>query len=111
MQDPRNMLRHVDLKRLRQLIEVAEQGSIRAAADSLAITQPALSRSIKTLESTLKSQLVVRGPKGTELTIAGETLLKYARIIEANLALAGKELQGLNEHERPIERVACGMSW
>ncbi|HJR69169.1 MAG TPA: LysR family transcriptional regulator, partial [Gammaproteobacteria bacterium] len=47
--DSRHSIRHLDLKHLRQLTEVADKGSIRAAAESLAITQPALSRSIRSI--------------------------------------------------------------
>jgi LysR family transcriptional regulator of abg operon len=105
------LLRHIDVKRLRQLIEVADKGSIRAAADSLAITQPALSRSIRGMEVELGVKLVERGPRGAELTAAGVRLLKYARIIEANLALAEKELRGLRSASGKAEHIAFGMSW
>ncbi len=106
-----SLLRHIDVKRLRQLIEIADKGSIRAAADSLAITQPALSRSIRSMETELGVKLVERGPRGVELTALGERLLKYARIIEANLALAEKELRGLRDASGRTEHIAFGMSW
>ena len=105
------MLRHLDLKHLRQLTEIADKGSIRAAAEALAITQPALSRSIRAMEAELGLQLVERGPRGAELTLAGSRLLKYGRIIEANLALAEKELRGLRDASGRTEQIAFGMSW
>jgi DNA-binding transcriptional LysR family regulator len=106
-----SLLRHIDVKRLRQLIEIADKGSIRAAADSLAITQPALRRSVRALEAELGVKLVERGPRGAELTPIGDRLLKYARIIEANLTLAEKELRGLRDASERSERIAFGMSW
>ena len=45
---------HLQLKQLRQLIMVAEKGSIRQAAEALSIAQPALSRSIRSIEESLQ---------------------------------------------------------
>jgi DNA-binding transcriptional LysR family regulator len=109
--DARSLLRHLDLKHLRQLMEVADRGSIRAAAEALAITQPALSRSIRAMEEELGVKLVERGPRGAELTPVGTRLLKYSRIIDANLALAEKELRGYRDSHSRIEQIAFGMSW
>jgi DNA-binding transcriptional LysR family regulator len=99
------------LKHLRQLTEVADKGSIRAAAESLAITQPALSRSIRSIENELGLKLVERGPRGAELTAAGARLLSYARIIDANLASAENELRGLRFSSSRTEHISFGMSW
>ena len=104
-------VRHLDLKHLRQLTEVADKGSIRAAAESLAITQPALSRSIRNIENELGLKLVERGPRGAELTAAGNRLLSYARIIDANLTSAENELRGLRDRSSRTEQIAFGMSW
>lgn len=109
--DTRHLLRHLDLKHLRQLTEVAEKGSIRAAAEALAITQPALSRSVRSIECELGVKLVERGPRGAELTPAGVRLLSYARIIDANLVLAEKELRGFWDRSSRTEQIAFGMSW
>ena len=92
-------------------MEVADKGSIRAAAESLAITQPALSRSIRAMEEELGVKLVERGPRGAELTPVGTRLLKYSRIIDANLALAEKELRGFRDSHSRIEQITFGMSW
>ena len=105
----REPLRHLDLRHLRQLVFIAENRSIRAAAKALAITQPALSRSIRALEEELGSKLLERGPHGTTLTKVGRTLVKYARIIDANLSLAAKEIQEVQDDS--VERVSFGTSW
>jgi DNA-binding transcriptional LysR family regulator len=106
-----NLLRHLDLKHLRQLIEVADKGSIRAAAEALAITQPALSRSIRALEEDLGVKLMERGPSGAELTPIGTRLVKYSRIIDANLALAEREVRGFRDHSDRFEHISFGLSW
>jgi DNA-binding transcriptional LysR family regulator len=107
----RRALRRLDVKHLRHLTEVADKGSIRAAAESLAITQPALSRSIRSMENELGIKLVERGPRGAELTTAGARLLTYARIIDANLTSAENELRGLRDRRSRTEQVSFGMSW
>ena len=111
MDDSRHPFRRLDLKHLRQLTEVAEKGSIRAAAESLAITQPALSRSIRSIENDIGMKLVERGPRGAELTAAGARLLSYARLIDANLTSAENELRGLRDRSSRTEHIAFGMSW
>jgi DNA-binding transcriptional LysR family regulator len=107
----RHPFRRLDLKHLRQLTEVAEKGSIRAAAESLAITQPALSRSIRSIENEIGMKLVERGPRGAELTPAGTRLLSYARLIDANLTSAENELRGLRDRSSRTEHIAFGISW
>lgn len=111
MDEAKRSFRHLDLKHLRQLTEVADKGSIRAAAESLAITQPALSRSIRSIENELGLKLIERGPRGAELTPAGARLLSYARIIDANLTSAENELKGLRDRSSRTEQIAFGMSW
>jgi DNA-binding transcriptional LysR family regulator len=101
----------LDLKHLRQLTEVADKGSIRAAAESLSITQPALSRSIRGIENELGIKLVERGPRGAELTPAGARLLSYAQIIDANLTMAENELRGQRDRSSRTEQISFGMSW
>lgn len=65
---------------LRVFIQVAEKGSFTATADELYISQPAISRSIKTLENELKVKLFFRDKKnGLILTDAGEKILLIAR--------------------------------
>jgi LysR family transcriptional regulator, benzoate and cis,cis-muconate-responsive activator of ben and cat genes len=77
---------HVDLRHLRSLIAVAEEGSISRAAQRLHISQPPLTRLIQQLEKQLGAQLLVRTARGVEMTEAGEQFLGEARNI---LALVG----------------------
>ena len=81
-----------------KFLVVAETGKIVAAADRLAITQPALSRVIARLEDQIKGQLLERIPTGVRLTPLGVMVADLARHvlreIEAaeetiSLALAG----------------------
>ncbi|MGL5018528.1 MAG: LysR family transcriptional regulator, partial [Luteolibacter sp.] len=69
----------MELRQLRHFIAVGETGSITAAAKILRLTQPALSRQIKSLEDFLDTALLERGAHSIALTPAGEVLLKEAR--------------------------------
>lgn len=56
---------------------VAKTGSITQAASELAISQPAVSQSMKQLENLLGTKLFTRASKGVQLTAEGELLYQY----------------------------------
>ena len=66
----------LDVKQLRVLKEVAEQGSFSAAAESLSYTQPAISQQIAALERRAGATLVDRTSRGVRLTDAGRALVE-----------------------------------
>jgi len=72
-----------DTPLLRHFLAVATEGSISAACTRLAVTQPALTKSIQRLEAQLGVKLFERLPRGMALTRYGNTLLPHARRIEA----------------------------
>lgn len=61
---------------LRAFEAVARLASFRAAGDELHLTQPAISRQIRSLEDEIGAQLFLRGTRHVELTTAGATLLR-----------------------------------
>ena len=65
----------LDVKQLRVLKAVAENGSFSAAADALSYTQPAISQQIAALEKQAGATLVDRGSRGVRLTDAGRALV------------------------------------
>ena len=67
----------VKLELYRVFKEVAEAGNITAAAQTLFISQSAVSQSIKTLEKKLEQPLFIRSTKKVQLTPAGKILLKH----------------------------------
>ncbi|MBM2618192.1 LysR family transcriptional regulator [Actinoplanes sp. LDG1-06] len=78
----------LDLRRLRYLVAVADEGAITAAAERLEMTQPALSRAIRALEAEVGVPLLVRGHRGVEPTEAGRVLLDEAREIDRRVTRA-----------------------
>ena len=66
------------LRQLRAFCRAAQQGSITQAADSLGLSQPAVSHHVRDLEHELEAMLFNRGGSGTFLTEAGERLYALA---------------------------------
>ncbi|WP_216911085.1 LysR family transcriptional regulator [Nocardia noduli] len=73
--------RTVNSRDLRYFLAAAEELHFTRAAESLFITQPALSKQIASLERELDARLFVRRRDGVTLTAAGEALVEYARQI------------------------------
>lgn len=91
----------LDWDKLKLFYQVATAGSITTAAERLNISQPALSRSILTLEGRLKTKLFERHKRGITLTRHGEILFRGAhkmflesRHMEQALHDGGNEVTG-----------------
>lgn len=78
----------MDLRDLDYFAVVAEHRHIGRAAESLDLSQPALSLSLRRLEKALQAKVVRRTPKGVELTAVGSALLLQVR----KLRLAQKDV-------------------
>jgi DNA-binding transcriptional LysR family regulator len=87
---------------LRHFIEVAQQGSFRAAADRLHVAPSAVSKQIKNLELALDVELFRRdrGRGGLELTEAGEILLFRCASVVNELTIAQDEIDQLQGMQR-----------
>ncbi len=73
-----NIDTRIKFRHLVCFLEVARQGSLARASDKLAISQPALSKTLKELETLLAATLFVRSKSGAALTEAGVAFLRYA---------------------------------
>ncbi len=84
----------MNLNQLRHLIALAEHHSFSKAADALCLTQPALSRSIQTLEQELDVKLIDRDSKRNTLTAYGALVAERAEriLLEARELKRGVEL-------------------
>ncbi|MGF6741111.1 LysR substrate-binding domain-containing protein [Paraburkholderia atlantica] len=100
----------MELKLLRAFVTVAEQRHFGHAADHLCVSQPALSKQIVALESSLGARLFVRGRHGAELTAFGEAFLAdaIALIRDADEVLARAREAGSGK--RGALRIGLGLS-
>jgi DNA-binding transcriptional LysR family regulator len=83
----------IELRLLQQVVALALHKNFARAAEALHLTQPALSRSIAGLESTLGERLFNRTPKGVEPTDYGEALLARAQKLLDEAAELERELK------------------
>lgn len=81
------------LSQLRNLVAIAEAGSVRQAARNLNVSQSAVTKSIRQLEDELGVVLLHRTSHGVVPTAAGEAVLLRARVVEAELREARNDVQ------------------
>ncbi len=86
----------MDISNLRAFLAVVDTGSFSTAANTLFITQPAVSKRISSLEHSLGHALFDRIGRRTLLTPAGETLLPSARRVLTELESCQSHLDSLN---------------
>ncbi len=87
----------MELRVLQYFLAVAQEQSISAAAQSLHLTQPTLSRQLKELEETLGKQLMIRGGRTITLTEEGLHLRKRAQEILDLVGRTEKEIMQSQE--------------
>jgi DNA-binding transcriptional LysR family regulator len=90
---------NIDLNLYRVFFTVASCKNISRAAEILFVSQPAVSKSIKTLENSLKVTLFSRSSKGVALTPEGEILLNHIKNAFAEFSLGEHILEKLKNKE------------
>ena len=95
------------LSQIRDFVAVVESGGIRAAARKLGVSQPAITRSVRSLEAELHARLFRRTPTGVVPTQPGRALFARARAAQAELRKAEEEVDQLGQTEGA---VAFGVS-
>lgn len=91
---------------LRAFVAIAEHGTIRAAARSLALSQTAVTKSLRELERDLQAPLLNRSPQGVRLNDAGLELLRRAKLILAEVEDARTAIQRLSGQGVPQVHAA-----
>jgi DNA-binding transcriptional LysR family regulator len=66
------------LSQIEAFVEIARTRNVSRAADTLFVTQPALTARLQRLEQDLGARLFIRTPRGMKLTEAGEAFLPHA---------------------------------
>ncbi|MGW0252013.1 LysR family transcriptional regulator [Nocardia goodfellowii] len=95
----------VDTRVLRYFVAVAEQLSFTHAAETLFVSQSALSRQIQRLETDLRTPLFERTSREVRLTAAGESLLTVARGLIDSWEVAQQALREIAAAESQILRI------
>lgn len=98
----------LDVRRIRHLLAAVDEGSLTVAAQTLGISQPALSMSVKSLEQELGVALLTRHRHGVRPTPYAEILVDSARAIEGELAQATTRLRQLKAVTAGSVSVGCG---
>lgn len=80
------------LTHIRDVLAVAEFGSMRAAARHLGVAQPALTRSIQEIERELGAALFERHARGIKTTEVGRAFLRRAQTVQNELRRATEEI-------------------
>ncbi len=85
----------MDLRLLRYFIACVEQKTIHAAAEAVHVSQPALSKAIHNLETDLGVTLLDRLPRGVVPTPFGETLFRYAKMMDNEMRRVLAEMDAM----------------
>ena len=92
----------VELRTLHYFLTVAREQSISAAAESLHISQPALSTQLKGMEAELGKQLLIRGTKGSRKVVLTEEGMILRRRAEEILSLVQKAEEEITRSDETI---------
>ncbi|MGN5477064.1 LysR family transcriptional regulator [Cupriavidus basilensis] len=96
------------LQHLHLLLAIAQTGGLRASAQVLNVSQPALTKALRQLEEEFGAALVLRTPKGVRLTPAGELLAARAGNAVRELERAREEVAWHLRHAQA--QVTVGVS-
>jgi DNA-binding transcriptional LysR family regulator len=89
---------------------IARAGSIRKAADSLAITSTALNRRVLALEEEFGVPIFERLSRGVRLSTAGELLIAHLRRQSSELEKLKSQIADLSGERRGHVRIACSQA-
>ena len=97
----------MDLAQLRAFVAIADAGGVSAAASTLHLSQPALSRQLKTLEDDFAVELFSRERRRMILTAAGQDLLQRSRSLLVEAEALQERARVLQSGERGILKVGA----
>lgn len=89
---------------------IARAGSIRKAAEALAITSTALNRRVLALEEELGVPIFERLPRGVRLSTAGELLISHLRVQASDFAKLKGQIADLAGERRGHVTIACSQA-
>ncbi|WP_409523967.1 LysR family transcriptional regulator [Nitrincola sp. MINF-07-Sa-05] len=90
-----SIISRMRMRHLRLLIALHEYGTVKQAAEAVALTQPGATKALGEIESMLGVQLFLRTHKGLETTDMGLCAVRYARLIYTDLTHLHEELESM----------------
>ncbi|MEA2427008.1 MAG: hypothetical protein QOF37_636 [Thermoleophilaceae bacterium] len=99
-------VRSLDLAEMRAFCAAVDLGSLGRAARLLRVSQPALSKRMRTMEAVVGTPLVERSPRGITTTPAGAKLYVEARKLLAQAEAVDDLVRGLAGEEAPVRLAA-----
>jgi DNA-binding transcriptional LysR family regulator len=99
-------VRSPEIAELRAFCAAIDLGSLGRAARLVRVSQPALSKRLRTLEALAGGPLLERSPRGVTPTPAGRRLYAEARKLLAHAEAVDGLMAGLHEEERPVRLAA-----
>lgn len=96
----------LEMRHLKLVLAITEEGSITRAGHRLRLTQSALSHQLRDLEDRLGMQLFTRSNRGLSATDAGNSLLRLARDVVGRVHAAERELAAHTGGRRALLRIA-----
>ncbi len=96
---------------LRPFLAIAQAQNLTRAARNIGISQPALTKKLRQLETRFDAPLFVRRPRGMCLTAYGQVLYKYALEIEEKNRQATEEMSALKSGHLARFRIGAGLAF
>ncbi|HCC1154664.1 TPA: LysR family transcriptional regulator [Salmonella enterica subsp. enterica serovar Choleraesuis] len=97
----------IRLRHLHTFVAVAQQGTLGRAAETLNLSQPALSKTLNELEQLTGTRLFERGRLGAQLTVPGEQFLTHTVKVLDALNTAGQALNRKEDASADVVRVGA----
>ena len=97
----------IELQQLHYLIAIAEHGTLSKAAETQNITQPALSRSMQSLEQELQVTLFDRSKNKISFNENGKIAVEYARKVVSQAKDMVEHIQAFDRANRTIAIASC----
>ncbi|EIY8247763.1 LysR family transcriptional regulator [Salmonella enterica] len=97
----------IRLRHLHTFVAVAQQGTLGRAAETLNLSQPALSKTLNELEQLTGTRLFERGRLGAQLTVPGEQFLTHAVKVLDALNTAAQALNRKEDASADVVRIGA----
>jgi DNA-binding transcriptional LysR family regulator len=102
---PDYLVRRLRLRHLELLVALADEGTMRAAAGRLHLSQPALSKMLAEVEAGFGARLFERSPQGVAPNPLGEAVIYRARVMLGELARGKDEVDALRTGAEGVLRL------